>query len=49
VCYALFVVKGPAAEATDVPQPEGALRKPVMKMISFFPFFRVLERRWDEI
>jgi hypothetical protein len=36
------VVKGPAAQATDAPQPEGLLCNPVMKMkrkiISFFIF-----------
>jgi hypothetical protein len=31
-----FVVKGPAADATDAPQPWGLLCNPVMKMISFF-------------
>jgi hypothetical protein len=35
-----FVVKGPAAEATDAPQPYGLLCNPMMKtkrkMISFF-------------
>jgi hypothetical protein len=36
-CFFLFffVVKGPAADATDAPQPWG---KPGMKMISFFVF-----------
>jgi hypothetical protein len=43
-----FVVKGPAAEATDAPQPSGLLCNPVMKMISFFRFFRVIEHRWNE-
>jgi hypothetical protein len=37
-----FVVKGPAADATDAPQPEGLFCNPVMKMkrkmISFFIF-----------
>ena len=31
-----FWVKGPAADATDAPQPWGLLCNPVMKMISFF-------------
>jgi hypothetical protein len=35
-----FVEKGPAADATDAPQPQGLLCNPVMKMkrkmISFF-------------
>jgi hypothetical protein len=31
-----FFVKGPAADATDAPQPWGLLCKPVMKIISFF-------------
>jgi hypothetical protein len=34
-----FFVKGPAADATDAPQPWGLLRNPVMKMISFFRSF----------
>jgi hypothetical protein len=34
-----FVVKGPAAEATDAPQPAGLLCNPVMKMISSFFVF----------
>ena len=33
-----FVVKGPAADATDAPQPSGLLCNPVMKMINFFRF-----------
>jgi hypothetical protein len=33
-----FVEKGPAAEATDAPQPWGLLCNPVMEMISFFVF-----------
>jgi hypothetical protein len=33
-----FVVKGPAADATDAPQPSGLLCNRVMKMISFFSF-----------
>jgi hypothetical protein len=33
-----FVVKGPAADATDAPQTPGLLCNPVMKMISFFVF-----------
>jgi hypothetical protein len=44
------MVKGPAAEATDAPQPWGLLYNPVMKMISaFFSFFQVMEHRWNEI
>jgi hypothetical protein len=34
----LFFVKGPAADATDAPQPWGLLCNPVMKMINFFRF-----------
>jgi hypothetical protein len=41
----LFVVKGPATDATDAPQPWGLLCNPVMKMISFFSFFRAMEHR----
>jgi hypothetical protein len=33
-----FVAKGPAADATDAPQPWGLLLNPVMKMISFLVF-----------
>jgi hypothetical protein len=29
-------VKGPAADATDAPQPRGLLYNPVMKMINWF-------------
>jgi hypothetical protein len=40
--FCVFVVKGPAAEATDAPQPGGFLCNPVIrmkrKMISFFVF-----------
>jgi hypothetical protein len=53
VVHFLLVEKGPAAEATDAPQPSGLLCNPVMKMerkmISFFLFFRVMEHRWNEI
>jgi hypothetical protein len=45
----LFVVKGPAADATDAPQPRGLLCNRVKKKISFFSFFRVMEHRWNEI
>jgi hypothetical protein len=44
-----FVVKGPAADDMDAPQPWGLLCNPVMKMISFFLFFRLMEHRWNEI
>jgi hypothetical protein len=43
----LFFVKGPAADATDAPQPRGLLCNPVMKMINLF-FFLVMEHRWNE-
>jgi hypothetical protein len=33
-----FVVKGPAADATDAPQPWDVLCNPVMNMISYFVF-----------
>jgi hypothetical protein len=32
-----FVVKGPAADATDALQPPGLLYNPLMKMIPVFP------------
>ena len=35
----LFAVKGPAADATEAPQPRGLLCNPVMKMISFIFVF----------
>jgi hypothetical protein len=44
-----FFVKGPAADATDAPQPWGLLCSPVMKMIRFFSVFRVMEHWWNEI
>jgi hypothetical protein len=31
-----FVVKGPAVDATNAPQPSGLLCNPVIKMIRFF-------------
>jgi hypothetical protein len=34
----IFLVKGPAADATDEPQPTGLLGNPVMKTISSFVF-----------
>jgi hypothetical protein len=44
--YFFFVVKGPAVDATDAPQPWGLLCNPVLKMISFFfSLFRVMEER----
>jgi hypothetical protein len=36
--YCFFLVKGPAADAADAPQPWDLLCNPVMKMISFFIF-----------
>jgi hypothetical protein len=44
----VFFVKGPAADATDTPQPSGFLCNPVMKMISFYSFFLAMEHRWNE-
>jgi hypothetical protein len=41
---AFLLVKGPAADATDAPQPSGSLFHPVMKMIIFFVFFHVIDR-----
>jgi hypothetical protein len=45
------VVKSPAADATDAPQPYVLLCNPVAKVKRkyFFPFFQVLEHRWNEI
>jgi hypothetical protein len=43
-----FMVKIPAADATDAPQPRGLLCYPVMNMISFL-FFLVMKHRWNEI
>jgi hypothetical protein len=44
-----LVVKGPAADAMDAPQPWGLLCNPVMKMVSFFSFFCVMVQRSNEI
>jgi hypothetical protein len=47
-----FVEKGPAAEATDAPQPWGLLCNPGMKMkrkMISFSFFQVTEHRWNKI
>ena len=41
-------MKGPAADATDGPQPLGLLCNPVLKIINFF-VFHVMEHRWNEI
>jgi hypothetical protein len=50
VIFFFFLVKGPAADATDAQQLWGLLCNPVMKMISlFFSFFLVMEHRWNEI
>jgi hypothetical protein len=38
VIYSRLFFKGPAADATDTPQPWGLLCNPVMKMIVFFIF-----------
>jgi hypothetical protein len=47
--FFIYLLKGPAADATDAPQPRGLLCNPVMKMISFVSFFLVMEHRWNEI
>jgi hypothetical protein len=44
----VFLLKGRAADAIDTPQPEGSLCNLVMKMISFFLFFQVMEHLWNE-
>jgi hypothetical protein len=47
-----LVVKGPAADATDAPQPCGLLCNPVMQMtmmIIIFVFFLVMDHQWNEI
>jgi hypothetical protein len=43
------MAKGPAADGTDAPQPWGLLFNPLTKMINFFPFYLVMEHRWNEI
>jgi hypothetical protein len=44
------MVKGPAADATDAPQPSGFLCNPVMKMSSFFyQVLQLMEHQWNEI
>jgi hypothetical protein len=48
-----LVVKGPAADATDAPQPGGLLCNPVvkmtMRMMIIFVLVLVMEHRWNEI
>jgi hypothetical protein len=44
-----FLFKGPAADATEAPQPWGLLCNPAMKMISFLWFSILMEHRWNEI
>ena len=41
-------MKGPAADATNAPQPEGLLCSPVMKSDEVFLFFQLTEHRWNE-
>ena len=43
-----FMVKGPAADATDAPQPSGLLCNPVMKVIRFLTFYCVMEHRRND-
>jgi hypothetical protein len=45
------VVKGPAADTTNAPQPWGSLCNPVMKMMMIIIFcpFPIMEHRWNEI
>jgi hypothetical protein len=45
-----FLLKGPTADATDAPQPEGLLYNPVMRVavVLFFVLFQVMEHRWNE-
>jgi hypothetical protein len=38
----------PAADATDAPQAWGLLCNPVMNVIIFSPFFRLIEHRWNK-
>jgi hypothetical protein len=42
------MVKGPAADATDTPEPWGLLCNPLRKMISSFSFFLIMQHRWNE-
>jgi hypothetical protein len=45
-----FVVKGPAADATNAPQPYGFFATPVMKMSSFFyQVLQLMEHQWNKI
>jgi hypothetical protein len=41
-----FFCKGPAADATAVPQPRGLLCNPEMKMI-ILSLFQVMDHRWN--
>jgi hypothetical protein len=49
----LFVEKGPAADATVSPQPEGLLCNPCYedeeKDDQFFSFFHEMKYRWNEM
>jgi hypothetical protein len=46
----LLLMKGPAADATDAPQPWGLMCNPVMMMvINIFVLFLVMEQRSNEI
>jgi hypothetical protein len=42
-----FVVKCHAADATDAPLPRLLLCNRVLKMIGFFPVFRVTDYQWN--
>jgi hypothetical protein len=45
-----YMVKGPAADATDAPQPSGFLCNPLMKMrIFFYQVLQLMEHQWNEI
>jgi hypothetical protein len=46
-----FLMKGPADDVTDAPQPKAFLCNPVMmKMSSFFTkFLQLMEHQWTEI
>jgi hypothetical protein len=46
--FIFLVVKGPAADATDAPQPWGFVCNPVMIIMIIFVRFQVMEHRWNE-
>jgi hypothetical protein len=49
ICIFFYLLKGPAADATDAPQPWRLIVQPCDEDDDFLCFSILMEHRWNEI